>query len=79
MRGPVSLEVLDLMDIVLFLRTCFEGRRRIAGAHGGRLIRDQEVGGSNPLAPTNSFNHLQVKASRFLRAKSTFLGGQLGG
>ncbi len=22
---------------------------------GGRLVRDQEVGGSNPLAPTNSF------------------------
>jgi hypothetical protein len=24
------------------------------------LIRDQEVGGSNPLAPTNSFNNLQA-------------------
>jgi hypothetical protein len=24
-----------------------------------RLVRDQEVGGSNPLAPTNSFNNLQ--------------------
>src|SRR5262249_47752438 len=26
---------------------------------GSRLVRDQEVGGSNPLAPTNSFNNLQ--------------------
>ena len=25
-----------------------------------RLVRDQEAGGSNPLAPTNSFNNLQV-------------------
>jgi hypothetical protein len=25
-----------------------------------RLVRDQEVGGSNPLAPTNSFNNLQA-------------------
>ena len=24
-----------------------------------RLVRDQEVGGSNPLAPTNSFNNLR--------------------
>jgi hypothetical protein len=39
------------------------------------LVRDQEVGGSNPLAPTNSFNKLQAKTSSFLRAKSTFLGG----
>jgi hypothetical protein len=23
------------------------------------LVRDQEAGGSNPLAPTNSFNNLQ--------------------
>src|ERR1041385_4897255 len=27
-----------------------------------RLVRDQEVGGSNPLAPTNSFNNLQAVA-----------------
>ena len=26
----------------------------------GRLVRDQEVGGSNPLAPTNLFNNLRV-------------------
>jgi hypothetical protein len=25
-----------------------------------RLVRDQEVGGSNPLAPTNSINRLQI-------------------
>jgi hypothetical protein len=25
-----------------------------------RLVRDQEVGGSNPLAPTKSFNNLQA-------------------
>ena len=24
------------------------------------LVRDQEVGGSNPLAPTNLFKHLQT-------------------
>ena len=24
------------------------------------LVRDQGVGGSNPLSPTNLFNHLQV-------------------
>jgi hypothetical protein len=24
------------------------------------MVRDQEVGGSNPLAPTNSFNNLQT-------------------
>jgi len=24
------------------------------------LVRDQEVGGSNPLAPTNPFNHFQI-------------------
>ncbi len=24
------------------------------------LVRDQEVGGSNPLAPTNPFNHSRV-------------------
>jgi len=32
--------------------------------HGVRkcpLIRDQEVGGSNPLAPTNPFNSLQAR------------------
>ena len=28
-----------------------------------RLVRDQEVGGSNPLAPTNPFNNLQVFAA----------------
>src|ERR1700676_5238911 len=27
-----------------------------------RLVRDQEAGGSNPLAPTNSFNNLQAVA-----------------
>ena len=27
-----------------------------------RLVRDQEVGGSNPLAPTNLFKHLQTIA-----------------
>jgi hypothetical protein len=26
------------------------------------LVRDQEAGGSNPLAPTNSFNNLQMLA-----------------
>src|ERR1700681_1916878 len=29
-----------------------------------RLVRDQEAGGSNPLAPTNSFNNLQVVAGQ---------------
>jgi hypothetical protein len=26
------------------------------------IIRDREVGGSNPLAPTNQFNHLRLPA-----------------
>ena len=30
----------------------------------GRLVRDQEVGGSNPLAPTIFFNNLQVVIGR---------------
>src|SRR5580698_2945070 len=29
-----------------------------------RLVRDQEAGGSNPLAPTNPFNNLQVLAGQ---------------
>src|SRR5579863_6431823 len=29
-----------------------------------RLVRDQEAGGSNPLAPTNSFKNLQVVAGQ---------------
>ena len=28
------------------------------------LVRDQEVGGSNPLAPTKSFNNLHIKLPR---------------
>jgi hypothetical protein len=28
------------------------------------IVRDQEAGGSNPLAPTNSFNNLQVVAEQ---------------
>jgi hypothetical protein len=46
------------------------------GDSGGRKFRDQEVGGSNPLAPTNLFNKLQVRTKRFLRAQSTLVGGQ---
>ena len=38
------------------LRHSFSGR---GSAWLERLVRDQEVGGSNPLAPTNSFNNLQ--------------------
>ena len=33
-------------------------------AEVSRLIRDQEVGGSNPLAPTKSFNNLQAAATK---------------
>ena len=29
-----------------------------------RLVRDQEVGGSNPLAPTIPFNNLQSETSQ---------------
>ena len=28
------------------------------------MVRDQEVGGSNPLAPTNLFNYFRVYAAR---------------
>ena len=34
-----------------------------------RLVRDQEVGGSNPLAPTNLFKHLQTLTRWALRQK----------
>jgi hypothetical protein len=37
-----------------------------------RLVRDQEVGGSNPLAPTNFFNHLQRRSlDRLVSAQVT--------
>jgi hypothetical protein len=44
-----------------------------------RLVRDQEVGGSNPLAPTNSFNKLASDAGANPGIKSTNVGGRLGG
>ncbi len=31
-----------------------------------RLVRDQEAGGSNPLAPTNSVNQLEANQDRAL-------------
>ena len=37
-----------------------DGKLKISGRGSAwleRLVRDQEVGGSNPLAPTISFNH----------------------
>ena len=37
--------------------SCTSGR---GSAWLERLVRDQEVGGSNPLAPTNPFNNLQA-------------------
>ena len=30
------------------------------------LVRDQGVGGSNPLSPTIRFNHLQISESSYL-------------
>ena len=39
----------------------------IQGDSWGRLVRDQEVGGSNPLAPTNLFKHFQAQSKRTIR------------
>ena len=61
------------------------------GDSKGRKLRDQEVGGSNPLAPTNSLNRLQAVSGRNVRpfalrqaialenlaAKPGLYGGQL--
>ena len=47
-----------------------EGWNRYTGTSGRgsawleRLVRDQEAGGSNPLAPTNSFNNLQAVGAK---------------
>jgi hypothetical protein len=32
-----------------------------------RLVRDQEVGGSNPLAPTNLFNEVETRISTSMK------------
>ena len=49
------------------VRACLLGVQQITLEASGRgsawlerLVRDQEVGGSNPLAPTNSFNSLEA-------------------
>src|SRR5215472_2173606 len=42
------------------LRQSVENRRQHTGRTLEIPIRDQEVGGSNPLAPTNSFNNLEA-------------------
>src|ERR1700728_4900466 len=52
------------------IELCPESATRYTGSIGAwlslveRLVRDQEAGGSNPLAPTISFNNLQVVAGQ---------------
>ena len=57
--------------------------RRLSGRGSAwleRLVRDQEVGGSNPLAPTNSLNNLTTQLGfvlAFLTATLTATGPKI--